>query len=44
MTDAATFPLTVIVGLIAAICVAAAVTLGVVAALAAVELIERRWL
>lgn len=44
MIDAATSVLTNIVGLIAAIGVAGAVTLGVIAALAAVDLIERRWL
>ncbi len=45
MTDAVSSSvLTAIVGLIAAIGVAAAVTLGVLAALAAVDLIERRWL
>lgn len=44
MTDAATSVLTIIVGLIAAIGVAATVTLGILAALMAVDLIERRWL
>jgi hypothetical protein len=45
MTDAVSSSvLTIIVGLIAAIGVAAVVTLGVLAALAAADLIERRWL